>query len=54
MTVGTGHGDRYRDREVIREREYRDRDDAVVIRRGRDHDRDYDRDRKVIIERERY
>jgi len=38
---------------VIREREYRDRDDAVVIRRGHDRDRDYDRDRKVIIERDR-
>jgi len=36
---------------VIREREHRDRDDAVVIKR--DHDRDFDRDRKVIIERER-
>jgi hypothetical protein len=50
VTVGTSHGDRYRDRdrEVIRERDHRDRDD-VVIRKGRDHDRDYDRDRKTVI-----
>ena len=51
VTVGNGRGDRYRDREVIREREYRDRDETVVIKRKRD----YDPDRKVIIEqRERY
>jgi hypothetical protein len=37
---------------VIREREYRDRgrDETVVIKRQRD----YDPDRRVIIERERY
>jgi hypothetical protein len=54
VTVGTSH-DRYRDRdrEVIRERDHRDRDDTVVIRKGRDHDRDFDRDRKVIIDRDR-
>ena len=47
VTVGSGRGDRYRDREVIREREYRDRgDETVVIKRKRD----YDPDRKVIIE----
>jgi hypothetical protein len=54
VTVGTVRGDRdrYRDREVIRER--RDRDETVVIKKGRDHDRDYDRDRKtVIIDRDR-
>ena len=52
VTVGSGHGDRYRDREVIRERVYRDRgrDETVVIKRHRD----YDPDRRVIIERERY
>ena len=50
VTVGTSHGDRYRDREVIREREYRDRDrETVVIKKHRDHDRDYDRDRKTVI-----
>jgi hypothetical protein len=50
VTVGTSHGDRYRDRdrEVIRERDHRDRD-TVVIRKSRDHDRDYDRDRKTVI-----
>ena len=50
VTVGSGHG--YRDREVIRERVYRDRgrDETVVIKRHRD----YDPDRRVIIERERY
>ena len=50
VTVGRADRDRYRDREVIREREYRDRDETVVIKRKRD----YDPDRKVIIERERY
>jgi len=52
VTVGSGRGDRYRDREVIREREYRDRgrDETVIIKKHRD----YDPDRKVIIERERY
>jgi hypothetical protein len=52
VTIGTGRGDRYRDREVIREREYRnrDRDETVVIKRKRD----YDPDRRVIIERDRY
>ena len=52
VTVGSGHGDCYRDREVIRDREYRhpDRDETVVIKR----DRDYDPDRRVIIECERY
>jgi len=50
VTVGSGHGDRYRDREVIREREYRDRDETVIVKRKRD----YDPDRRVIIERERY
>jgi hypothetical protein len=51
VTVGTSHGDHYRDREVIREREYRDRDrsETVVIKKHRDHDRDYDRDRKTVI-----
>jgi hypothetical protein len=48
-----GHGDRYRDREVIRERNYRDRDETVVIKRSRDRDRDYDRNRRTIIEEER-
>ena len=33
VTVGSVVGDRYRDREVIREREYRDRDETVVIKR---------------------
>jgi hypothetical protein len=52
VTVGSGHRDRYPDREVVRERDYRDRDETVVIKRGRDHD--YDRDRKtVIIDRDR-
>jgi len=38
---------------VIRERDHRDRD-TVVIQKGRDHDRDYDRDhRTVIIDRDR-
>jgi len=52
VTVGSSRGDRYRDREVIHERAYRDRDrdETVVIKRKRD----YDPDRRVIIERERY
>jgi hypothetical protein len=52
VTVGTSHGDRYRDRdrEVIRERDHRDRDTVVIRKsRDRDHDRDYDRDRKTVI-----
>ena len=50
VTVGTAP-DRVREREVIRERSYRDRDETVVIKKNRD--RDYDRDRKtVIIERD--
>ena len=28
VTVGSGHRDRYHDREVIRERQYRDRDEG--------------------------
>ena len=33
---------------MIRERQYRDRDETVVIKKNRG-DRDYDRDRKTII-----
>lgn len=54
VTVGTARGyhDRYRDREVVREREHRD--ETVVVRPGHDRDRDYGRDRKtVIIDRDR-
>lgn len=47
VTVGAAP-DRYREREVIRERDYRDRNETVVIKRHRD--RDYYRGRKVIIE----
>ncbi len=51
VTVGASP-DRVREREVIRERQYRDRDETVVIKKNRG-DRDYDRDRKtVIIERD--
>ncbi|NVN88212.1 MAG: hypothetical protein HXX15_19195 [Rhodopseudomonas sp.] len=52
ITVGTSNHDRYRDREVIHERDRRDRDDTVVIRKH--GDRDDDRDRKtIIIDRDR-
>jgi hypothetical protein len=54
VTVGTSNHDRYRDRdrEVIRERDRRDRDETVVIKKH--GDRDYDDDRKtVIIDRDR-
>ena len=51
VTVGAAP-DRVREREVIRERSYRDREETMVIKKNRG-DRDYDRDRKtVIIERD--
>ncbi|HYI30727.1 MAG TPA: hypothetical protein VD863_23030 [Bradyrhizobium sp.] len=51
MTVGSSP-DRVREREVIRERQYRDRDETVVIKKNRG-DRDYDRERRTtIIERD--
>jgi hypothetical protein len=55
VTVGVAP-DRYREREVVRERDYRDRDrgETVVIRknrRDRDYDRGYDGDRRTVIER---
>ena len=51
VTVGSSP-DRVREREVIRERQYRDRDETVVIKKNRG-DRDYDRSRKTtIIERD--
>ena len=51
VTVGLAP-DSVREREVIRERRYRDRDETVVIKKHRG-DRDYHRDRKtVIIERD--
>lgn len=51
VTVGSGP-DRVRERGVVRERHYRDRNETVVIKKNRSH-RDYDRDRKtVIIERD--
>lgn len=51
VTVGASP-DRVREREVIRERQYRDRDETVVIKKSRG-DRDYDRGRKTtIIERD--
>jgi hypothetical protein len=34
---------------VIREEDHRDRDNAVIIKNGHDHDRDYDRDHKTVI-----
>jgi hypothetical protein len=51
VTVGEGHRDRevVRERDVVREPEHRDHD-TVIIKKG-DHDRDVDRDRKVIIDR---
>jgi hypothetical protein len=53
VTVGAAP-DRYREREVVRERDYRDRNrgETVIIRKDRrDRDRDYDGDRRTVIER---
>ncbi len=51
VTVGAARGDRYRDRdrEYARDRDYRERDETVVVRRPMDRDRDYDRDRGPVI-----
>lgn len=47
VTVGESHGDRYRDRdrEHFRDRDHRGRDETVIIRKDRDHDR-----RPVVID----
>ncbi|CAN5528981.1 hypothetical protein BH11PSE4_BH11PSE4_20440 [soil metagenome] len=52
VTVGAVP-DRHRDREYIRERDHRDRDrgETVIIRKDR-RDRDYDGDRRTVIERD--
>lgn len=50
VTVGQSHRDRdvvVRDREVVRDRDHRDRD-TVIIRKG-DRDRDIDHDRRKVI-----
>jgi hypothetical protein len=54
VTVGQGHGDRDgdRDRDVIRDRDHRDDNKTVIIKKG-DHDRDVDHDRRpAVIDRQ--
>ena len=47
VTVGESHRDRGRD--VVRERDHRDRDTVIIKKGDRDRDIDHDR-RKVIID----
>lgn len=51
VTVGSGpsHERVVREREIIRERDHRDGDKKVIIKKDRDHDRDRG-DRTTIIE----
>jgi hypothetical protein len=52
VTIGSDHGDRYRDRDravIINKDRDRDRDGPVIINRDRDHGGDRDRDRRSII-----
>ena len=52
VTIGSDHGDRYRDRDravIINKDRDRDRDGPVIINRDRDHSGDRDRDRRSII-----
>jgi len=49
VTVGESHGDRDRDREHFRDRDHLGRDETVIIRKDRDHDRDR---RPVVIDRD--
>jgi hypothetical protein len=55
VTIGSDHGDRYRDRDrevIINKDRDRDRDGPVIINRDRDHGGVKDRDRgSVIIDR---
>jgi hypothetical protein len=54
VTVGQGHEDRDRDRDhdVIRDRDHRDGDKTVIIKKG-DHDKDVDHDRRPgVIDRQ--
>jgi hypothetical protein len=55
VSIGSDHGDRYRDRDravIINKDRDRDRDGPVIINRDRDHGGDRDRDqRPVIIDR---
>ena len=50
VTVGQDRGDheRDRDRDVIRDRDHRDSDKTVIIKKG-DHDRDADHDRRPDV-----
>jgi hypothetical protein len=55
VTIGSDHGDGYRDRDravIINKDRDRDRDGPVIINRDRDHrgDRDHDR-RSIVIDR---
>ena len=54
VTIGSDHGDRYRDRDravIINKDRDRDgdRDKPVIINRDRDHRGDRDRDRRSVI-----
>ena len=52
VTVGESRGYRdrdYREREHFRDRDHRGRDETVIIRKDRDHDRDR---RPVVIDRD--
>jgi hypothetical protein len=54
VTVGQDRGDRDRDRDrdVIRDRDHRDSDKTVILKKG-DHDRDVDHDRRPdVIDRQ--
>jgi hypothetical protein len=50
VTVGQDRGDHDRDRvrDVIRDRDHRDSDKTVIIKKG-DHDRDADHDRRPDV-----